>query len=304
MDRFRDLETFVAVAETGGFATAAQRLKASPPAVTRIIAGLEQRLGAALFTRSTRQVRLTEAGQRLLVRAQSLLSDLELAEGEVAGANAVPAGHLTITAPVTMGRLLMPSLLTGFLKAHDRITANVVLLDRISNLIEDGVDVALRVGQLPDSTLIARHVGEVRRMLVASPAYLRKHGRPKKPTDLKQHTFIAFNGLMPNADWSANAGFPKSLKSPLEFNDASAAIAAVEAGEGITIAWSYLAAPRVRDGTLVQILPAAWPPAVPVQLVYPESRLVASKVRAFVDYAAPNLRAALLERRLTPRHPR
>ena len=243
MDRFRDLQTFVAVAETGGFATAAQRLKTSPPVVTRVVAGLEQRLGAALFTRTTRQVKLTEAGQRLLVRAQRLLSDVELAEGEVAGTNATPAGHLTITAPVTMRRLLLPSLLTGFLKSHDRITANVALLDRISNLIEDGIDVALRVGQLPDSTLIARPVGEVRRMLVASPAYLKKNGRPKTPAELKQHTFIAFNGLLPNADWSANAGFPKSLKPRIEFNDAWAAIAAVEAGEGITIAWSYLAAP-------------------------------------------------------------
>jgi len=298
MDRFQELKVFVAVAETGGFAKAASRLGSSPPAVTRTIAGLEQRLGTELFARTTRRVHLTEAGQLFLERARGLLSDLESAESEVTGEARMPTGRLTVTASVTLGRSILPPLMMGFLNAHSRVTAKVLLLDRVVNLIEEGIDVAIRIGELPDSTLIARQVGEVRRMLVASPGYLSKRGTPKAAADLKLHSIIAFTGLMPNNEWTyaGERGASRvTLQPRFEINDATAAIAAAEAGNGITNALSYMVAKSIREERLVPVLSNLCLPAVPVQLVYPESRLVSPKVRTFIDYAAPRLRVALQE---------
>ena len=296
MDRFNELKVFVSVAECGVFAKAAARLRSSPPAVTRTVAALEQRVGVQLFNRTTRMVSMTEAGRRFLEHARRILTDLDVAESELAGESTMPSGHLTITSPVTMGRMMLPSIVTDFLHAHPHVTAKVLLFDRITNLIEEGIDVGLRVGQLPDSSIIARHVGEVRRILVASPTYLSKHGRPKDPTDLKRHSMIAFTGLLPNREWIFGEGKTArriTLKPRFEINDAAAAIAAAEGGGGITIALSYMVANHIRERRLQQVLEPFAPSAVPVQLVYPESRLVAPKVRAFVDYAAPKLRTAL-----------
>ncbi len=296
MDRFNELKVFVSVAESGGFAKAAARLRSSPPAVTRTVAALEQRVGVQLFNRTTRMVSMTEAGRRFLEHARRILTDLDVAESELAGESTMPSGHLTITSPVTMGRMMLPSIVTDFLHAHPHVTAKVLLFDRITNLIEEGIDVGLRVGQLPDSSIIARHVGEVRRILVASPTYLSKHGRPKDPTDLKRHSMIAFTGLLPNREWIFGEGKTArriTLEPRFEINDAAAAIAAAEGGGGITIALSYMVANHIRERRLQQVLEPFAPSAMPVQLVYPESRLVAPKVRAFVDYAAPKLRTAL-----------
>jgi DNA-binding transcriptional LysR family regulator len=296
LDRFNELKVFVSVAENGGFAKAAARLRSSPPAVTRTVAALEQRVGVQLFNRTTRMVSMTEAGRRFLEHARRILTDLDVAESELAGESTMPSGHLTITSPVTMGRMMLPSIVTDFLHAHPHVTAKVLLFDRITNLIEEGIDVGLRVGQLPDSSLIARQVGEVGRILVASPAYLSKHGRPKDPTDLKRHSMIAFTGLLPSREWvfgEAKTARRITLKPRFEINDAAAAIAAAEGGGGITIALSYMVARQIGERRLQQVLGSFAPSAVPVQLVYPESRLVAPKVRAFVDYAAPKLRSAL-----------
>jgi DNA-binding transcriptional LysR family regulator len=296
MDHFRELRVFVAVAETGGFAKAAVRLRSSPPAITRVIAALEQRLGTELFARTTRRVHMSEAGRLFLERSRQLLSDLEFAEKEVTGETSMPSGHLTITASVTMGRSLLPPVVMGFLSAHPRVTAKVMLLDRLVNLVEDGVDMALRAGQLPDSTLIARQVGEVQRILVASPAYLSKRGVPRTAADLKLHSLIAFTGLMPNREWTyiGERGVKSiALQPRLEIDDASAAIEAAERGGGITIALSYMVARQIREGRLAPVLLAQSPPAVPVQLVYPASRLVAPKIRAFADYGGPRIRQVL-----------
>lgn len=299
MDRFQELKTFVAVAETGGFAKAAAQLGSSPPAVTRLIATLEARLGVQLFTRTTRNVHLTEAGLRFVERARALLSDLDDAEKEVAGESSVPSGHLTLTASVTMGRSLLPSIVDEFLHAYPRVSASLLLLDRVVNLIEEGVDVALRVGRLPDSSLISTRVGEVKRILVASPDYLARRGAPRAPDDLKLHSIIAFTGLMPDREWRYGRDGEKprrvSLQPRLEINDAFTVIASAEKGYGITICLSYMVADRISRGSLVEVLPDHAPPPVPVQLVYPESRLVTPKVRAFVDFSTPRLRAALGE---------
>jgi DNA-binding transcriptional LysR family regulator len=178
------------------------------------------------------------------------------------------------------------------------VTVRAVLLDWVVNLVEEGIDVALRVGQLPDSSMMSRAVGEVRRLLVASPGYLERRGTPRAPADLKLHSIIAFSGLMPKGEWTY-AGEKStsriSLQPRFEINDAAAAIGSAEAGDGITIALSYMVAKQVREGRLVPVLERYAPPAVPVQLVYPESRLVAPRVRSFVDFATPRLRLALAD---------
>ncbi len=296
MDRFHELEVFLAVADAGSFAKAGLRLRISPPAVTRAVSALEDRLGVRLFNRTTRSLSLTDAGARFLENARRLMGEWETAEREAAGEAAEPSGHLALTASVTMGRGLLAPIVSAFLAAHPKVTASVLLLDRVVNLVEEGLDVALRVGALPDSTLVARRVGMVRRVLVASPAYLDRHGTPRQPSDLKSHAVIAFTGLMPNREWRYLAG-PNNghvaLAPRLEINDAGAALAAAERGEGITIGLSYMVGEAMSQGRLLPLLDEFTLPPVPVQLVYPQSRLVAPKVRAFVDFAAPRVREVL-----------
>lgn len=296
MDRLREMEVFVAVADAGSLAKAAGRMRISPPAVTRAISALEGRLGARLFNRTTRSLSLTEVGVRFLESARRLLGDIDAAEKQAVGETAAPQGHLTITASVTFGRTVLAAVVTEFLAAHPRITVSVLLLDRIANLVEEGIDVAVRIASLPDSSLVARRVGEVRRILVASPSYLERHGRPETPADLKLHAIIAFTSLMPNREWrhvDAGGGNHVSVQPRLEINDAGAAIGAAERGAGITIALSYMVAEHIHDGRLVPVLDAFSPPPVPVHLVYLPSRLIAPKVRAFIDFASPRLRETL-----------
>ena len=296
MDRFHELEVFVAVADAGSFAKAGARLRLSPPAVTRAISALEDRLGARVFNRTTRSLTITDVGIRFLESARRILVDMDTAEKEAAGETAMPQGHLTITASVTFGRSTLAPVVCGFLGQHPRVTASVVLLDRIVNLVEEGIDVAVRIGPLPDSNLIAKRIGAVHRVLVASPDYLGRRGTPTSPTDLKLHSMIAFTGLMPNREWRFSSDQrPNSvvLNPTFEINDAVAAIDAAENGHGITIALSYMVHEKISEGKLVTILDEFTPPPRPAHLVYPQARLVAPKVRAFVDYAAPRLRHAL-----------
>lgn len=302
MDRLHELEVFVAVADAGSFAKAGARLRLSPPAVTRAISALEDRLGARVFNRTTRSLTITDVGQRFLESARRVLVDLDTAEKEAVGETAMPQGHLTITASVTFGRSVLAPVVCGFLSQHPRLTASVILLDRILNLVEDGIDVAVRIGPLPDSNLIAKRIGAVRRILVASPDYLARRGTPASPAELKLHSVIAFTGLMPNREWRFNnERTPNSvtINPTFEINDAAAAIGAAEMGHGITIALSYMVRDQIREGKLTTILDHYTPPPRPVHLVYPQARLVAPKIRAFVDFAAPRLRLALDQLALT-----
>lgn len=306
MDRLHELEVFVAVADAGGFAKAGKRLRISPPAVTRAISSLEERLGARLLHRTTRRISLTEAGLRFLESTKRLLAELEAAEREALGEDAEPTGHLSVTASVTFGRVAVVPVSSEFLRAHPRVTASLLLVDRVVNLIEEGIDVAVRIGQLPDSTLVARRVGEVKRVLVASPGYLAEHGEPGSPAELERHAMIELTGLNPNREWRFADGSRTvrvALRPRLEVNDAAAAIDAAEAGDGITIALSYMVAQRIADGRLAPLLMRYAPPPVPVQLVHPQSRLVAPKVRSFVDFAAPRLQAQLRRLPRIPAHP-
>lgn len=296
MDRLHELQVFVAVAEAGGFAKAGARLRISPPAVTRAVSSLEARLGARLLNRTTRSVRLTEPGLAFLERARRVLGELDAAAREAGGEGAAPSGHLTLTTSVTFGRWALAPAVRAFLGAHASVTASLVLVDRVVNLVEEGVDLAVRIGQLPDSDLVARKVGETRRVLVASPAYLRRRGAPAAPGDLRDHAVIAFTGLQPGREWSfADAGrrVGVAIVPRLVVNDAVTALDAAEAGDGVTVAPSYLVAERIAAGRLDPVLGRFAPPPVPIQLVHPHARLVAAKVRAFVDFAAPRLTAAI-----------
>jgi DNA-binding transcriptional LysR family regulator len=303
MDRLRQLEVFVAVAEAGSFAKAARRLALSPPAVTRAVAGLEQRLGTRLFNRTTRSVVLSDAGARLLEQAQRALTELDAAEAQARGDGATPQGHLVVTASVSFGRMILAPLLGGFLAEYPRITLSALLLDRVAGLVEEGIDVGVRIGALPDSSLFARKVGEVRRLLVASPDYVATHGHPAAPADLSAHTVIGFTGLMPNGEIPFvrdGAVRVHRVRPRLEISDAPAAIAAAEAGDGITMSLSYMVARQLREGRLVAVLADRMPPAVPVQIAHPHGRPVPAKTRAFVDFMAPRLRAALAPPRTPP----
>lgn len=296
MDRLDAIGVFAAVAESGSFSAAARRLEVSASAATRAVAALERRLGVRLLTRTTRRVGLTEAGARFLESARRVLAELESAERSLAGSAAEPAGELSLTAPVTFGRLHVAPLVADFLAAFPRVTARLLLVDRVVDLVEEGIDAAVRIGALPDSSLRALKVGEVRRIVVAAPAYLRRCGVPRHPRELAAHRIIAFGGIGTGRQWRFGAGRERlavTVAPVLEVNDAAAAIALAERGDGLVRVLSYQAAEALAAGRLVPLLEPFAPPPLPVQLVHPPGRFLPAKTRAFIDFAAPRLRAAL-----------
>ena len=290
MDRLRELEVFTEIAAVGSLAEAGRRLNLSPPAVTRILAGLEDRLGVRLVQRTTRSLNLTEAGLRFRDSANRLLADMEEAEREAAGAGVLPQGRVAITASTSFGRLAVVPIFAEFLDAHPRVRGCVHLWDRNVNLIEEGIDVAVRIGDLPDSGLFARRLGSVRNMLVASPNYLDRAGTPAHPDDLALHRIIAFRGVMPT-DRIILHGVSRLVTPWIEVNDALSAISLAEQGHGLTVALSYMTKGLIAQGKLVEVLPDIAPPERPVHLVWPEARLPTIAVRAFLDHAQPKLTA-------------
>lgn len=298
MDRFHELRVFIAVAEAGGFAKAANVLHSSPPAVTRAVAALEERLGVRLFNRTTRTVHLTEPGARFLEDARRVLGDLDTAEQDVRGEARLASGQLSITASVSFGRTVLQSIVADFTEAHPLVSVAMLLFDRVVDLVDEGFDLAVRISHLPDSSLVSTQIGEVRRMLVASPDYLAKRGTPLQPRDLKTHAVITHTTLLASREWRyINAGKPArmALQPRIETNDAHTNIALAEQDKGITIVLSYMVGDALRSGKLVPVLQSYAPPPVPVHLVYAQRRIIAPKVRAFIDFAAPRLRSTLAE---------
>lgn len=296
MDRVLQMEVFTAINDSGSFVQAADRLRMSPPAVTRSMNALEDRLGVQLLTRSTRQLTLTDAGARFLVATRQLLSEIEAAEKLAVGESGVAQGHLTVSASMTFSRMIAAPVVRAFLTSHPRLSVSLIAVDRVTNLVEEGIDVAIRIGDLPDSSLIAKRLGMVQRLFLASPEYLERRGRPTDPSELKLHSIIGFTGIMSSYDWHYKHGKTRGhvqLHPRLEVNDAATALAAATAGEGITMGLSYMVAEQVRSGQLVPLLSQYMPVAEPVHLVYPQSKIVAPKVRAFVDFATGQLSAAI-----------
>jgi len=296
MDRLREMEVFVAVAAEGGLSRVARTLGLSPPAVTRALAALESRIDTWLFHRTTRSLSLTDAGIRFLANAQRLLADIEHAENDASGAGVMPRGHLTVTASAMFGRTVLMPIIAGFLDVHPLVTVTVLMVDRIVDMVQEGVDLAIRISHLPDSSLVARRVGAVRRLLVASPDYLARRGSPAVPADLRDHAVIAVTGLMPAGAWHhVSAGRPRSiaLAPRLTVNDTASALSSAAAGYGITVALSYMVTKALRRGDLVPVLGAFAPPEVPVHLVMASGHHVAPAVRAFIEFAVPSITAAL-----------
>lgn len=286
MNKVDAMATFVAVCDAQGFAPAARRLGVSPSVVTRQVAALEEHLGVRLLHRTTRSIGLTDAGQRYLGRARRILGDLEEAELSAQSERAEPQGRLSVAAPLLFGRLHVAPVLARFLRMYPRVTAELKLSDRNANLVEDGIDVAIRIGHLPDSQLIARRLGETRRMVVASPAYLKRAGEPARPADLARLDIISFFGLDPMPDWrfaAADGEVRIRIEPRYATNSGDAAIAYAIGGGGVTRVLGYQVRDAVAAGQLKEVLRPFSPPPLPIHAVYPSSRLVSSKVRAFVD---------------------
>jgi DNA-binding transcriptional LysR family regulator len=293
MDRLQAMTTFVAVVDSGGFASAARKLNQSPPVVTRAVAELEDRLGLRLLTRTTRVVRVTDAGARFAEDCRRILADIEEAETAATGTHAAPRGTLTITAPVLFGQLHVTPILVSYLQQFPEVEAQCVFVDRMVNVVEEGIDVAVRIGELPDSSLQAIRVGRVRRVLVAAPAYLAAHGTPQRPDDLAAHTTVLAAGVSPVSEWRfSDAGKPlmQRLQPRLRTTTNDSALAAALAGLGITRLLSYQVAAQVRSGALRVVLPDFETAPLPVHVVHHEGRRATQKVRAFVELAVQQLR--------------
>ena len=290
MDRFQLMNVFVAVAEEAGFAAGARRLRMSPPAVTRAVAALEQRLKVKLLNRTTRYVRTTEAGQRYLDDARRILAEADEADEAAAGVNAAPRGHLAVTAPVLFGRMFVMPLIVEYLNRYPDTAVSAVLLDRVVNLLEEGLDVGTRIGELPDSNMQATAVGSVRLVVCASKEYLWRHGVPRSPEELLQHTIIASSAGSAAISWRFG-GRVLRIEPRLTVTTNDGAIEAALRGFGIIRMLSYQVSPYVTAGDLRTVLEEHEPAPRPINIVHREGRHACAKVRGFVDLIAERLRA-------------
>lgn len=288
------MSVFVAVAEAEGFAAAARRLGMSPPAVTRAVACLEERLGVRLLTRTTRLVRTTDAGARYLEDARRILLEADEADEAATGINATPRGHLAVTAPVLFGKSYVMPLITAYQTTYRDTTVSALFIDRVVNLVEEGLDVGIRIGPLPDSSLRAIRVGQVRRVVCASPAYLKKHGRPRSPADLARHSIIAATPVSAGSEWLFAKGKEKisvRLGPRIMVNANDGALEAAKSGFGLTRLLSYQVASELAADTLKAVLMEFDDTSLPVHVVHREGRHGSAKVRGFVDLAVAGLRA-------------
>ncbi|HZH26740.1 MAG TPA: LysR family transcriptional regulator [Azospirillaceae bacterium] len=287
MDRLDELAVFIAVLDTGSLAAAARKLRRSPPAVTRALSTLEARAGARLIERTTRRLAPTEAGRRLAEHARTVLASYDDALGNLP--DAPPSGLLRVTAPLVFGRIHVTPVVATFLDTHPAVRIEFLLSDRNLDLIEEGVDVAVRIGHLAGSGSVVRRVGEVRRVLIASPDYLARNGPPQDPADLAGHHVVFTTGRSTLLEWRfQRAGREQAvrLRPRLVVNEIESMLWAVRAGYGIGRALSYQVAEDLEAGRLVRLLPGFEPPALPVHLVVPSAQHMAPKVRAFLDHAA------------------
>ncbi|WP_411383964.1 LysR family transcriptional regulator [Pseudomonas sp. L7] len=298
MDHIHLMKVFVAVGELESFAGAARRLDMSPAAVTRAVSALEERLGVKLLLRTTRSVRLTEAGGRYLEDCRSILASIAEANEAAAGVNATPKGELAVTAPILFGKkFVMPSIVR-YLQQYPEVDVSAYFLDRVVNMVEEGMDVAVRIGQLPDSGLKALRVGKVRRMLCASPDYLARHGVPAHPSDLHEHVVIATTNLSPRAGWRFGLTDEPTMvrmKPRLTVTSNDGAIAAACAGLGIARLLSYQVVEEIASGRLQVVLADFEEAPWPIHILHRESKYGSAKVRAFIDMLAADVRAKGLD---------
>lgn len=288
VDRLDAMNAFVTVADLRGFAPAARRLKLSPSAITRTIARLEEHLGARLLQRTTRSVTLTDAGARFLDRARRILAEVAEAEAAAQAERGVPTGKLVVTAPNVFGRLHVAPAMCAFLAKHPKVIGELTLSDRPLTLVEDGIDAAVRIGVLEDSSLVARPLGATRRVIVGAPRYLGR--KPiRTPDDLRGHALIHFTALHHAPEWRlVEDGKERRVPFSPSFvtNSADAAIGHALLGCGLTMALAYQVVDRVRAGDLRIVLADYEPPPSPIHVVFPSTRLLSAKVRAFIEHLA------------------
>jgi DNA-binding transcriptional LysR family regulator len=302
MDRLDAMQAFVTVADCQGFAPAARRLKLSASSVTRLVAALEDQLGARLLQRTTRAVALTETGRHYLDRARRILADVAEAEAAARAERSRPSGHLVVAAPLLFGRLHVNPLMSEYLRRYPDVTGELQLSDRIINLVEDGVDIAVRIGHLPDSSVVAKAVGEVSRIVVGAPAYLKERGEPKHPSELRGHDLIHCSAVTSATEWRFAAegrALRVAVAPRYVTNSAEAGLWHAERGGGLTMVLGYQAEEALKAGRLRTVLRAFEEAPRPIQIVYPASRLLSAKVRAFAD-----LVTAAADWRFTRRRPR
>ena len=291
MDRLHLMTAFVAVAEEESFAAGARRLGMSPPAVTRAIAALENHLGVKLLNRTTRYVRVTDAGSRYLDDARRIIGEMDEADEAAAGINAEPRGHLAVTAPVLFGKLFVVPGIVDYLQRYPDMEVSAVFLDRVVNLLEEGFDVGIRIGELPDSSMRAIRVGQVRRVLCASPGYLAENGMPNSPSELNNHKIVTSSTVSPTVDWKFAQGYTVRVKPRLTVNSNDAAIGAIISGMGITRLLSYQIEGYLASHQLQTLLTEFEPQPLPIHVINREGRYASAKVRTFVDLIVASLRS-------------
>ncbi|MBA3592766.1 MAG: LysR family transcriptional regulator [Polaromonas sp.] len=292
MDKLRAMQAFIHIADEGSLTAAARVMESSLPAMVRILAGYEAQLGVRLFNRTTRRISLTDEGRRHLASCRQILAALDDAESALSADSAEPAGQLTITAPMLFGQMHVAPAVTRFVQKYDKMRCSVVLLDRVVNLLEEGIDVGIRIGTLDDSTLVAQPVGQIRRVVVASPAWLKRHGEPQHPKDLLKANCVRVSDHAPSWGPFMDHGKPLrlSVNGNLEFNQNAPAVAACAAGAGVGMFFCYQVAPFLKTRQLRIVLESFEPPTRPIHVVYPHARLLPMRTRVFIDWIKQELR--------------
>ncbi len=293
MDKLDAMRVFVEVTEAKSFVAASRKLDISAPAVTRSIAQFEKTLGVRLFNRSTRHVRLTDSGSRFYEDAKRILEDVEQSVAAISGSYAEPKGVLSITAPVLFGQIHVTPVLTEYLQQNSSVSVKAVFYDRISNLLDEGLDIAIRIGQLKDSSIYAIPVGKVHRVLCASPLYLEKFGIPSHPSELANHQIIQAATVEPSTTWQFKSATGKAsikVTPRLQCSQNGAAIEAAKQGLGITRLMSYQIGEELKNGSLIRLLASYQPEPLPVSIVHLEGRQAHAKIRSFIDLAVTRLR--------------
>ncbi|NKJ42273.1 LysR family transcriptional regulator [Novosphingobium sp. SG720] len=302
MDRWQSMRIFAEVARHASFAEAARRLHMSAPAVTRAVATLEEHIGTRLLVRSTRSVKLTEPGARYYADCQRILADIAEAEATAAGSFATPSGTLTVTAPAMFGRMYVLPVLTEYLDRYPQVVGRTLFVDRPVNLIEEGVDLAVRIGHLADSALVATRVGSSRMVVVGAPDYLRQHGTPTSPEDLRRFRIAASTAAWASPEWQFANDARVRIEPAMLCNTNDAAINAALAGWGLTRVLDYQVGAALADGRLQILLEDHEPPAFPIHVLHTGGSHAPAKVRAFIDLAVAKLRTSRLQAREGP-HP-
>ena len=291
MDKLRAMQAFIHIADEGSLTAAARVMASSLPAMVRTLANLEAHLGVRLFNRTTRRISLTEEGRRHLLSCRQLLAALDDAEAALTADAAEPAGHLTITAPMLFGQMHVAPAVTRFVQQYEKMRCSMVLLDRVVDLLEEGIDVGIRIGEAEDSTLVAQNVGHIRRLVVASPTWLRAHGVPQHPKDLLKANCVCVTEHVPTWGPFNDQGRPLRLavSGNLAFNQIAPSVAACVAGAGFGMFFSYQVEPFLQSKQLCTVLESFEPPRQPINIIYPHARLLPMRTRVFIEWIKKEL---------------